>query len=320
MQRNGSRRTWLKTAGGVVDCRTLFESISSVVEYPNFRTRLKSIEARDILLTDVVITAAAHMGKSQCMEAYGGGRRQPLNYQGELHPEARGEYTSLRSFLRRIGRYSDRQLINNRYRRQWDLVGALREPPQEADQPGYIYLITDMVTGLSYVGLSVNAPHIRWGQHRRSAIEGSNACLHQAIRENGAESFRVETLEEVDPDGDLAAREVHWILEIGTLWPDGYNKREGGQLGGYDGIPVAWEGRDFPSIAAMCREVGKETSLPVHVVESRYRSGNPLPDQARSHSDHPEAGSQLFRQWLGIKERAAMTGADIVGERLDYDT
>ena len=320
MERSGNRRTWLKTARGIVDCRTLFDSIPSDVEYPNFRARLKSIEARDISLTDVVITAAAHMGKSQWMEAYGGGRRRPLNYQGELYPEALGEYTSLRSFLRRIGRYSDRQLINSRYRRQWDLDDALREPPQEADQPGYIYLITDMVTKLSYVGLSVNAPHIRWGQHRRSSIEGSNAYLHRAIRETGAEKFRVEILEEVDPDGDLAAREVHWILELDTLWPDGYNNREGGQLGGYDGIPVTWEGRDFPSIAAMCREVGKETGLPVHVVESRYRSGEPLPDQARSHSDHPEAGSPLFRQWLGIKKRAAMTYADIVDEWLDYDT
>lgn len=144
--------------------------------------------------------------------------------------------------------------------------------------------------------------------------------MHQAIRENGAESFRVETLEEVDPDGDLAAREIHWILEFGTLWPDGYNKCEGGQIGGYDGTPVTWEGRDFPSIAAMCRQVGKETGLPVHVVESRYRSGDPLPDQARSHSDHPEAGSQLFRLWLGIKKRAAITGAGIVDEWLDYDT
>lgn len=171
-QRTGSRRTWIKTADGVVDCRALFDSIYSEVEYPNFRTRLKSIEARDIPMTDIVITAAAHMEKSQWMEAYGGGRRRPLNYQGELHPEAHGEYSSLRNFLRRIGRYSDRQLIKNRYRRKWELDDALREPVQEADQPGYIYLITDIVTGLSYIGLSVNAPHIRWGLYEQELGEG----------------------------------------------------------------------------------------------------------------------------------------------------
>ncbi|MEP3667796.1 MAG: hypothetical protein ABJN42_13810 [Roseibium sp.] len=143
--------------------------------------------------------------------------------------------------------------------------------------------------------------------------------FHRAIREHGPEAFRVQTLEEIGADGDIAAREIHWILELGTLWPDGYNQREGGQLGRHDGTPVTWEGRDFPSIAAMCREVGKETGLATHVVESRYRSGDPLPDQARKHSDHPEAGSDLFRQWLGIKKRAAMTGADIVDAWLDYD-
>ncbi|WP_158514353.1 GIY-YIG nuclease family protein [Nioella sediminis] len=196
---------------------------------------------------------------------------------------------------------------------------ALREPVQQVGQPGYIYLLTNDVTDLSYVGLSVNAPTIRWGQHRRDAAEGSKTPLHAAIREHGVEAFRLETIEVLEDGEDLGVRERHWIAELGTLVPDGYNVREGGQVGRTEGTPALWEGRSFPSIAAMCRELSRETGLAVHVIESRYREGLPLPEEARVHSDHPEAGSQLFRQWLGMKKRAAETAVGVAEAWLEYD-
>lgn len=317
--RGGGRKTWIETADGRRDCRALYDAEKTEIGYAVFRTRLRSLERRGIPITRTIVREAAQLDKAAWRTTQGGGRSRPFSYHGDLHPDARGDYPSIAGFLRRIGRYDDRNLLTNRLRRRWDVDDALREPVQQANQPGYIYLLTNEVTDLSYVGLSVNAPTIRWGQHRRDAAEGSGTPLHAAMREHGAEAFRVETIEVLADGEDLGARERHWIAELGTLVPDGYNLREGGQMGRTEGMSVFWEGRSFSSIAGMCREVSRETGLAVHVIESRYREGRPLPEKARTHSDHPEAGSPLFRQWLGMKKRAAETGAEVAETWLDYD-
>lgn len=317
--RGGGRKTWIKTEDGERDCRALYVAEIAEIGYAVFRTRLKSLERRGIPITQAIVREAARVDKAAWRAAQGGGRSRPFSYHGDLHPDARGDYPSIASFLRRIGRYDDRNLLTNRLRHRWDVDDALREPAQQVGQQGYVYLLTNEVTDLSYVGLSVNAPKIRWGQHRRDAAEGSGTPLHTAIREHGAEPFRVETIEIVGDEEDLGARERHWIAELGTLVPEGYNVREGGQMGRTEGVSVLWEGQSFPSITAMCREISRETGLAVHVIESRYREGRPLPEEARTHSDHAEAGSRLFRQWLGMKKRAAQTGAGVSETWLDYD-
>lgn len=318
-RRGGGRKTWIETEDGRRDCRALYDAETAKIDYPVFRTRLRSLDNRGIPITRAIIRKAAQLDKVAWRATQGGGRSRPFSYQGDLHPAARGDYPSIVSFLRRIGRYDDRNLLTNRLRRRWDMDDALREPVQQVGQPGYIYLLTNGLTDLSYVGLSVNAPMIRWSQHRRDAAEGSGTPLHAAMREHGVEIFRVETIELVEEGEDLGARERHWIAELGTLVPNGYNLREGGQMGRAEGISVLWEGRSFSSIAAMCREVSRETGLAVHVIESRYREGLPLPEKARTHSDHPEAGSPLFRQWLGMKKRAAETGPGVAEVWLNYD-
>lgn len=317
--RGGGRKTWIETEDGKRDCRALYDAEAARIDYPVFRTRLRSLEQRGISITQSIVRAAALLDKAAWRVTRGGGRSRSFCYQGDLHPEIRGKHPSIASFLRKIGRYDDRDMLRSRLRGHWDVDDALREPVQLAGQPGYIYLLTNELTGLSYVGLSVNAPAIRWGQHRRESAEGSGTPLHAAMREYGDEAFRVETIELVEEGEDLGARERHWIAELRTLVPGGYNVREGGQMGRAEGISVLWEGRNFSSIAAMCREVSRETGLAVHVIESRYREGCPLPEKARTHSGHPEAGSPLFRQWQGMKKRAAKTGAGVAEVWLNYD-
>lgn len=97
------------------------------------------------------------------------------------------------------------------------------------------------------------------------------------------------------------------------------NTRTGGQIGSYDGRSVEWDGRRFRSIASMRRVISRETGLPEHVVESHFRQNKPLPLKARKHSKHPEAGSPLFRQQLGILKRARKNGDAVDPEWLDYD-
>ncbi|OUS19961.1 hypothetical protein A9Q95_13195 [Rhodobacterales bacterium 59_46_T64] len=223
--------------------------------------------------------------------------------------------------MKGIGRYEDRYTLNSRRKAQWAIDDLLREPISQDSGPGYIYLIADLDTGKGYVGLSVNTPSIRFNQHLATAQKGLGSLLHAAIRKRGFHRFEIRELEQVKgDDAALADREVFWIAKLGTLNPEGYNVLLGGQLGRYRGIPVRMDGKDFPSIAAMCRMIGEETGLPPYVVLRCWREDRPLPEKARKHSKHPEAGNELFRQWLGMWKRAEMNGAGVVNAWEDYDT
>ena len=319
-KRYGVRRTYVNTMKGMRDVRELYDSQRAPLDYPVFRQRLKSLERRSIGIGTTEIREAATLGSSDWMSRHGGGRREAFQYDGDEYPDAVGVYSSFTAFLKEIERYEDRHTLNNRRKARWDIDDLLLEPIGQDSGPGYIYLIKDLDTGMGYVGLSVNSPSIRFNQHVAIAQKGLGSLLHSAIRARGPERFDIVELEEVDGgDAALADREVYWIAKIGTLNPEGYNVLPRGQLGQYRGTPVAFDGRQFPSIAAMCRTVSKETGLPPYVVLRYWRNDRPLPEKARKHSKHPEAGSELFRQWLGMWKRAEMNGSAVVEAWEDYD-
>jgi len=69
----------------------------------------------------------------------------------------------------------------------------------------------------------------------------------------------------------------------------------------------------------MRRVMSRETGLPEHVVESRFRQNKPLPVKALKRSRHSDAGAPLFRQHLGILKWAGENGDTVDPEWLDYD-
>jgi len=69
----------------------------------------------------------------------------------------------------------------------------------------------------------------------------------------------------------------------------------------------------------MRRVMSRETALPEHVVESRFRQNKPLPVNARKRSRYPDAGSPLFRQHLETLKRAGENRNTVDPEFLDYD-
>lgn len=99
----------------------------------------------------------------------------------------------------------------------------------------YIYQITCVPTGKSYVGQTQqfktkdNKPYKygivgRWCDHVSSS-KRSNAPLHNAIREHGADAF-TQTLLETVTEQAVDVREAHWITTLKTTVPNGYNVME----------------------------------------------------------------------------------------------
>lgn len=60
-KRDGRRKTWIETTSGKCDCRSLFDAAEGEIDYPTFRTRLKSREQRGMPITPTVISDAARL-------------------------------------------------------------------------------------------------------------------------------------------------------------------------------------------------------------------------------------------------------------------
>ena len=102
------------------------------------------------------------------------------------------------------------------------------------DQLGFIYMITNTVTQLSYVGSTMRSVSIRCQEHFQNAADGSDTQFYRAIRKYGIDKWVVNTIEENIPEYQLRQREGFWIDYHNTFF-NGYNsKREG--RGAYSGL------------------------------------------------------------------------------------
>lgn len=92
----------------------------------------------------------------------------------------------------------------------------------------YIYKITNLTNGKSYIGKTLSTIEERWKEHcrdsRRERCE--KRPLYSAMNKYGIESFKIEQIEECHDDV-VNEREVYWIEYFGTF-KSGYNATVGG--------------------------------------------------------------------------------------------
>jgi group I intron endonuclease len=94
---------------------------------------------------------------------------------------------------------------------------------------GFIYLVTNVISGKRYVGKTTLRVDQRWKYHLYAAKTGSLCHLHKAIRKYGPPSFMVETLAQFVDEISLDFAERKFIKELGTKVPAGYNLTDGGE-------------------------------------------------------------------------------------------
>ena len=93
-----------------------------------------------------------------------------------------------------------------------------------------VYKITNNISGKSYVGLSVDIFR-RWKQHSNTwEAKKRWSAIKAAISKYGIENFTFTVIEECSKE-KLSEREIHWIKELNTLAPNGYNRTAGGDTG-----------------------------------------------------------------------------------------
>lgn len=89
-----------------------------------------------------------------------------------------------------------------------------------------IYMITNKINGLSYIGRS-KCIEKRYQRHKYLANTGFNGLLHEDIRKYGFDNFELTVLQETDNIEDTIKLEEYYIQLHNTITPNGYNKSKG---------------------------------------------------------------------------------------------
>ncbi len=307
----GARRTLVELDGQPTDLQIYYSARSkqAAVDYRNFWQRARALVNGGQLFDDT-LTHALTLPPAIWRSFYGGGRRKGFVYQGDEYPQHAGrQFHSVSALLHTLGRYDDRALVWSRLKAGWNIDNALAVPTALAShRAGSIYRVVRRKTGAVYVGLTVTSVEQRWFFHIRAATGGSKTKFHAAIREDGVEGFDVDLLEDGITDPNLLpTREAFWIEHLGALGTQGLNTAKPGGLGSPGGKRIEYGGETFRSIEEATDILSVRFGIARHVIRSRIQKGLPIPepDKVRRHSNHPDAGSNLFRRWLGMLKRHA---------------
>ena len=92
---------------------------------------------------------------------------------------------------------------------------------------GFIYCVTNTISGKCYVGQTSRSIELRWRQH--CVTKSQSSVLSKAIRKYGEKAFLIDELDTAESRAELNAKEVFYIKLIGARKPHiGYNIAEGG--------------------------------------------------------------------------------------------
>ena len=126
---------------------------------------------------------------------------------------------------------------------------------------GYIYVITNNLTGKQYVGQTSRDIWIRFEEHRTPSKVG-NSDLHKDIQTLGYQNFSIKELEKVPLD-KLDERECYWINKLDTFY-NGYNQTKGGQSNYYKqylkGILIVEKNMKIQSRNYLAKKISELTS------------------------------------------------------------
>lgn len=128
-----------------------------------------------------------------------------------------------------------------------------------------IYKITNTVNGMMYIGKTKQSLQARWRQHcYQSNTKYMCFKLQTAIKEYGADRFRIEQIDSAETNQEANEKEVYWIQHFKAI-ENGYNFSRGGNDGGNRKKVMAVEtGEVFESMV----EAGKRYGLSHSMIQS----------------------------------------------------
>lgn len=95
---------------------------------------------------------------------------------------------------------------------------------------GIVYKIENLLNNKIYIGQTITTLNERWSGHKSDA-KRKNTPLYASIRkhhDNLCGVFSISVIEENIPYNQLDHREIFWIKELNSMYPNGYNISNGG--------------------------------------------------------------------------------------------
>ena len=87
---------------------------------------------------------------------------------------------------------------------------------------GVVYKITNHLNGKIYVGQTIRPLKERFNGHKCGSL-----FVDKEIQKYGAENFTIEVLEECETTKQLREQEIFWMVELNSIYPNGYNLNDG---------------------------------------------------------------------------------------------
>ncbi len=123
-----------------------------------------------------------------------------------------------------------------------------------------IYKITNNVNGMLYIGKTKRLITERWKQHCNDARNKSKCFRFQEdILKYGKENFTVEQIDEAETDEEACEKEIYWIKQYNSLYPNGYNVSKGGKnTGNMKKIMNTTTGEVFETMTDAARKYNRQ--------------------------------------------------------------
>ena len=91
-----------------------------------------------------------------------------------------------------------------------------------------VYCLENKINNKKYVGITTGSLENRLSQHLYESVGNRKKIIHKAIYKYGIDNFNVSVLYNCDSLDELKLSEIHYISELNTLIPNGYNMTLGG--------------------------------------------------------------------------------------------
>lgn len=140
---------------------------------------------------------------------------------------------------------------------------------------GCIYLLTNLITLLSYVGKTIDF-EARMYEHKNSK---SKTYLSRSIQKHGWDNFKKEVIIDNVQEEELSNLEMYYIKVENTMAPNGYNLTEGGE--GISGYKYTAEQCENCRQAAIRRHANRDQFGCVYFNKrsNKYQVQGPRPDK-----------------------------------------
>ena len=148
-----------------------------------------------------------------------------------------------------------------------------RKREDDKQKFGCIYLLTNLITLLCYVGKTIDFKR-RMGEHKRRKRK---AYISYSIQKHGWHNFKKEILIDNIPEEALNNLEIYYIAFYNTMCPYGYNLTRGGE--GTSGYKASKETREKLSQATIRHQAKRDRfgSVDFQKKHNKYRARGPGP-------------------------------------------